>query len=178
MIPSISRRRALGGMAGALLVANAARAAEPCERRLLYVAAPGIRNYVELGGAGILVFDVRAEHKFVKRIATPASEKPKPENIKGVCACAATKRLYFSTLTRLYCVDLVSEKTLWDKALPGGCDRMSITPDGQPTKVHVAKTTLNNKEVENCVVETIQGWELPPPGDVCEFSYTYNFEPE
>ena len=55
---------------------------------------------------------------------------------------------------------------------------MSITPEGQPTKVHVAKTSLNNKEVENCVVETIQGWELPPPGDVCEFSYTYNFEPE
>jgi DNA-binding beta-propeller fold protein YncE len=97
----------------------------------LYVAAPGIRNYVELGGAGVLVFDVRANHAFVKRIATPASAKPKPENIKGVCACAATKRLYFSTLTKLYCVDLVSEKTLWDKALPGGCDRMSITPDGK-----------------------------------------------
>ena len=55
---------------------------------------------------------------------------------------------------------------------------LSITPNGQPTKVHVAKSTLNNKDVENCVVETIQGWELPPPGDVCEFSFTYEFEPE
>ena len=55
---------------------------------------------------------------------------------------------------------------------------MSITPNGQPTKVHIAKTTLRSKEVENCVVETIQGWELPPPGDVCEFSFTYEFEPE
>jgi TonB family protein len=55
---------------------------------------------------------------------------------------------------------------------------LSITPNGQPTKVHIAKTTLNNKEVENCVVETIQGWELPAPGDVCEFSFTYEFEPE
>ncbi|HEV3144932.1 MAG TPA: hypothetical protein VGZ47_13665, partial [Gemmataceae bacterium] len=28
-------------------------------------------------------------------------------------------------------VDLLTEKTLWDKALPGGCDRMSITPEGK-----------------------------------------------
>jgi len=97
----------------------------------LYVVEPGIRNYVELGGAGILIFDVQKDHRFVKRIATPASDQAKPENIKGVCACGATKKLYFTTLTRLYCVDLVSEKTLWEKALPGGCDRMSITPDGK-----------------------------------------------
>lgn len=97
----------------------------------LYVVAPGIRNYLEFGGAGILVFDVENNHRFVKRIATPASEQAKPLNIKGVCACGATKKLYFTTLTKLYCVDLVSEKTLWEKALPGGCDRMSITPDGK-----------------------------------------------
>jgi sugar lactone lactonase YvrE len=108
-------------------------AAEPDkgERHLLYVVTPGIRNYLEFGGAGVLVFDMDKDHAFVKRIETPASQKDKPENIKGVCACAATKRLYFSTLTRLYCLDLVSEKTLWDKDYPGGTDRMSITPDGK-----------------------------------------------
>jgi hypothetical protein len=100
-------------------------------RHLLYVAAPGIRNYLEHGGAGILVFDIDDGHKFVKRIETPASKREKPENIKGVCACAATRKLYFTTLTRLYCVDLVTEKTLWEKALPGGCDRMAIAPDGK-----------------------------------------------
>src|SRR5207253_5213660 len=31
---------------------------------------------------------------------------------------------------KLCCLDLVTEKTLWEKALPGGTDRMSITPDG------------------------------------------------
>jgi hypothetical protein len=101
------------------------------ERHFLYVAAPGIRNDLEVGGAGILVFDMDNGHKFVKRIETPASKIEKPENVKGVCACAATHRLYFTTLTRLYCVDLLTEKTLWDKALPGGCDRMSITPEGK-----------------------------------------------
>lgn len=107
-------------------------AAKPAElKRYLYVAAPGIRNYLEFGGAGILVFDRDRDFAFVKRIETPASRKAKPENIKGICACAATKRLYFTTLSRLSCLDLVSDKTLWEKALPGGCDRMAITPDGK-----------------------------------------------
>lgn len=101
------------------------------ERRFLYVAAPGIRNYLEFGGAGILVFDIDKEHAFVKRIETPESKLDKPDNVKGICACAATKRLYFTTTKKLFCLDLVSEKTLWEKALPQGCDRMSITPDGK-----------------------------------------------
>lgn len=101
------------------------------ERHLLYVVAPGIRNYLEFGGAGILVFDMDKGHGFVRRIETDASKKDKPENIKGVCASAVTRKLYFTTPTRLACVDLISDKTLWDRALPGGCDRMSMTPDGK-----------------------------------------------
>jgi DNA-binding beta-propeller fold protein YncE len=107
--------------------------AQPTKKRhsLLYVVEPGIRNYVEFGGAGILVFDIDNRHKFVRRIQTPASQEKKPLNIKGVCACAATKKLYFTTLTKLYCVDIPTEKTLWEKTLPDGCDRLSITPDGK-----------------------------------------------
>ena len=106
------------------------------EKRLLYVATPGIRNYLEWGGAGILIYDIDQGHRFVKRIPVsylddqdPAGKAP--ENVKGICASAATKRLYVSTLTRLGCIDLVSEKLLWVKRYPGGCDRMSITPDGK-----------------------------------------------
>jgi len=101
------------------------------ERRFLYVAAPGIRNYLEFGGAGVLVFDIDKDHAFVRRIETPESMSEKSDNVKGICACAATKRLYFTTTKKLYCLDLVSDKTLWEKALPQGCDRMSITPDGK-----------------------------------------------
>ena len=68
-----------------------APAAESPPQRYLYVVCPGIRNYLEFGGAGILVFDIDDGHKFVKRIATPASREEKPDNIKGVCACAATR---------------------------------------------------------------------------------------
>ena len=99
--------------------------------RFLYVVCPGIRDYLEFGGAGILVFDIDAGHKFVKRIETPASREPKPDNIKGVCGCATTGRLYFTTRSKLYCVDLVSEETLWEITPPNGTDRMSITPDGK-----------------------------------------------
>jgi DNA-binding beta-propeller fold protein YncE len=101
------------------------------EKHYLYVAAPGIRDLLEFGGAGILVFDMDKDHAFVKRIDTPESSARHPDNMKGICACAATKRLYFTTPKKLYCIDLVTEKTLWEKAPPLGCDRMSITPDGK-----------------------------------------------
>ena len=125
-------RSLLLAMSFVLLAANATHAQQKKKQdRYLYVVAPGIRNYLEFGGAGILVFDIENNHKFVKRIKTPASAEEKPINIKGVCANALTKRLYFTTLTKLYCVDLLTEKTLWEKTLPDGCDRMSLTPDGK-----------------------------------------------
>ncbi len=101
------------------------------EHHYLYVVEPGIRDYTKWGGAGVLVFDMDRDHTFVKRIETPAGRVAKPENIKGVCACAATRQLYFTTLTKLYCLDLVTEQTLWERALPDGCDRMALTPDGR-----------------------------------------------
>lgn len=127
MLP-LSRRQFLAGSL-ALTVPLPLRA-EPEERHVLYVVCPGIRNYLQFGGAGILVFDMDAGHKFVKRIPTTSSREEKPANIKGVCA-SPTGKLWFTTPQKLYCVDLASEKTLWEKALPLGCDRMSITPDGK-----------------------------------------------
>src|SRR5260370_16626737 len=116
----------------ALVTSRPARADAPKgEKHYLYVVVPGIRDYLQFGGAGILVFDIDAGHKFVKRLSTPASMEEKPNNIKGVCACTATKKLYFTTTKKLYCIDLVTEKTLWEKELPQGTDRMSMTPDGK-----------------------------------------------
>jgi hypothetical protein len=105
--------------------------ARAAERHLLYVAVPGIRNDVNWGGIGILVFDMDQGHKFVKRIPT-LETKPgeEPEAIKGVCASAKSGRLYFSTPKRLVCMDLKTEKILWNRTYEGGCDRMAIAPDG------------------------------------------------
>jgi DNA-binding beta-propeller fold protein YncE len=102
------------------------------ERHLLYIAEPGIRNYQEYGGVGVLIYDIDAGHKFVKRIPTwtvPAGQEA--ENVKGVVASAKTGKLYVSTIKRLGCIDLLTEKMVWDKELEGGCDRMAISPDGK-----------------------------------------------
>jgi len=101
-------------------------------RRMLYVAVPGVRDYLEYGGHGLLVFDIDAGHKFVKRIPTAGvDEQGRPLNVKGICANAVTGRLYISTIKQLMCLDIATEKLVWEKAYEGGCDRMSITPDGK-----------------------------------------------
>jgi DNA-binding beta-propeller fold protein YncE len=102
------------------------------EKHLLYVASPGIRNYVEYGGIGILVYDIDKGYKFVKRIPTwnlPAGEKP--ENVKGIAASAKTGIVYVSTMNRMAAFDAISGKKLWDNTYEGGCDRMSVSPDGK-----------------------------------------------
>jgi hypothetical protein len=102
-------------------------------QRLLYVASPGVRDYVEWGGHGVLVFDRDDGHRFVKRISLAGygvDEKGKVLNVKGVCASARTGRLYVSTLRQLICVDLLADAVLWQKSFDQGCDRMSISPDG------------------------------------------------
>ena len=102
------------------------------ERKFLYVAEPGIRDYLEYGGHGVLVFDIDHGHRFVKRIPSSGlDEKGQPLNVKGICANAATKRLYVSTTRTLTCFDLITEKTLWENVYEGGCDRMAISPDGK-----------------------------------------------
>ena len=126
------RRDFLATGAAAFVLPLAKLAAFAAERRLLYIAVPGIRNYVEYGGVGVLVYDIGSGYKFVKRIPTwevPAGQQP--ENVKGVAASARTGRLYVSTIRRLGCIDLLTEKMVWSKALEGGCDRMAISPDGQ-----------------------------------------------
>lgn len=101
-------------------------------RRFLYVAAPGIRNYLEYGGHGLLVFDIDGGHKFVKRIKTGGVDaKGKPINVKGICASAKTRLVHITTIRSMMCLDLVHEKLLWEREYEGGCDRMARSPDGK-----------------------------------------------
>src|SRR5882724_4369055 len=104
----------------------------PMNGRYLYVASPGIRDYLEFGGHGVLVFDIDHGHRLVRRIASSGVDgKGKPLNVKGICASAVTHRLYVSNTKTLICFDLLTDKILWEKPYEGGCDRMSISPDGQ-----------------------------------------------
>jgi hypothetical protein len=114
------------------IFASTGRQAAVAEKHLLYVASPGIRNYVEYGGVGILVYDIDAGHKFVKRIPTWDTPEGQPaENVKGVVANAKTAKIYVSTPKRVACFDLITEKKIWDREYEGGCDRMALSPDGK-----------------------------------------------
>lgn len=100
-------------------------------KRYLYVAEPGIRNYLEYGGHGILVYDIDDNYKLVKRIPTGSLDATgHPSNVKGVCVSLATQCIYVSTVKSLMCISLQSEKLLWEKIYEAGCDRMAISPDG------------------------------------------------
>lgn len=101
-------------------------------QRYLYVATPGIRDYLGYGGHGLLVFDINDNHRFVKRIKTQGLHADKtPSNVKGVAVSVALNSIYISTLESLQRIDLTTEKIVWEKAFEGGCDRMSISPDGK-----------------------------------------------
>src|SRR5215510_8481442 len=95
---------------------NPIRTPAASEQRLLYVANPGTRNYVEYGGVGISVFDTANGYKFVRRIPLwEVKDGKPPENVKGIAASARTGLVYVSNLSRIVAVDAVSGKKVWDK---------------------------------------------------------------
>src|SRR5260221_5029347 len=98
----------------------------------LYVAVPGIRDYLGYGGHGLLVFDMDHNHQFVKRIETRGFHpNSKPSNVKGIAVSVPLNSIYISTIETLQRIDLGTGKIIWEKAIEGGCDRMSISPDGK-----------------------------------------------
>ncbi len=101
------------------------------EKHLLYLASP---DGAQGGGsgAGVLIFDIDDGHKFVRRIDLPVFK----EGIRGFCPNAKTHRAYYTTTNHtLGCLDLETDKVVWEKKYPAGCDRAAVTPDGR--KIYV-----------------------------------------
>src|SRR5215467_11586955 len=70
--------------------------------------------------------------RFVKRIPTGGlDDKGQPSNVKGIAVSLFTHCIYVSTIQSLLCIDLLTEKLVWEKKYDGGCDRMSVSPDGK-----------------------------------------------
>lgn len=108
------------------------RPAPVVTKHYLYVAIPGIRDYLGYGGHGILVFDMDNNHRFVKRIATKGLHPDNtPSNVKGVAVSIPLNSIFISTIESLQRIDLVTDKLIWEKTFEGGCDRMAISPDGK-----------------------------------------------
>ncbi|HEY4324557.1 MAG TPA: hypothetical protein VGN20_11245 [Mucilaginibacter sp.] len=100
--------------------------------RYLYVAVPGIRDYLGYGGHGLLVFDIDHDHRFVKRIETSGFHpNKKPSNVKGIAVSIPLNSIYITTIETLQRIDLGTGKIVWEKAIENGCDRLSISPDGK-----------------------------------------------
>jgi DNA-binding beta-propeller fold protein YncE len=101
-------------------------------KHYLYVAVPGIRDYLGYGGHGILVFDIDNHYRFVKRIATKGFHPDNtPSNVKGIAVSIALNSIFISTIESLQRIDLTTDKLVWEKKFEGGCDRMAISPDGK-----------------------------------------------
>lgn len=114
-------------IASTLVAFNAGAADSAGEKHLLYMATP---DAAQPGGSGtgVIVFDTDHGHRFVRRIDIPVFK----EGIRGFCANAATKRAYYTTTNHLLgCLDLESDKVVWEKRYEVGCDRAAITPDGK-----------------------------------------------
>jgi len=138
MRPAVTRRRSL---AAALFIVSLGLlpgiermvAAPPAKQQhFLYVATPGIRNYVEYGGIGLIVYDMDNGHRFVKRTPTfdIAAGAP-PENVKGIAAHGGTGRVYISTPKRVGAFDIATGGRIWVQEYEGGADRISLSPDGK-----------------------------------------------
>ncbi len=94
----------------------------------------------------------------------------------------------FDELTRTFnkkrglvarCYSSAVESGKLDKKAKGRISvQVSITADGTPKGVKATQDTLRSPEVTSCVTDMIATWQLPEPGDTCEFSFSYDFEPE
>ncbi len=121
----------LAACAITLAVSGHRPAAAAGERHLLYAAVPGIRNYLEYGGIGLLVYDMDDGHRLLRRIPTFALEPGvQPENVKGIAANARTGLIYVSTIRRVAAFDLTTDKMVWNRTYEGGADRIALSPDG------------------------------------------------
>jgi DNA-binding beta-propeller fold protein YncE len=122
----------------ALLVAGVT-AQNPAQDRqgrdLLYVGVPGSVEPGHDSGVGILVFDVRDNFRFVKRITTfhrPASAPAGEFEVKGIAASPANNMLYLSHTNGLAAIDLTTEKIVWEENYEKTCcDRGQVSPDGK-----------------------------------------------
>lgn len=103
-------------------------AADTGVRRYLYCATPDGAQPESASGKGLLVFDIDAGFKFVRRI----TNSNLTFGVRGLTGCLATHSLYYSTTDRrLGRFDLETDKVAWEHKYSGGCDRSSVTLDGK-----------------------------------------------
>src|SRR5690242_14543348 len=100
------------------------------QHRYLYVATPGIRDYLGYGGHGLLIFDINDNHHFVRRVPLRGFHPTgRPTNVKGIVVSLPLNSIYVSMIEGLQRIDLVTDSIIWERSYEGACDRMAISPD-------------------------------------------------
>ena len=111
-----------------LLLAPLAANAEELLKRYLYMSSPDGAQLEGVAEAGVYVFDIDDDHKFVKHIPVAGFA----DGMRGFTGCIKTGKLYYSTTKgRLGCFDIESEKVVWETIFDMGCDRSCVTTDGK-----------------------------------------------
>jgi hypothetical protein len=113
----------------------------------LYVATPGVRNYLEYGGHGLLVFDIDNNFKFIKRIPTNGlNDKGQPSNV--MIAVSLYTIAFMGTIQAMQCM-ISSRKKFFGKKYENGCDRMSISLDGKTIYLPSLRMMIESSGCEN-----------------------------
>jgi DNA-binding beta-propeller fold protein YncE len=146
-----------------LAVAASLTAAEQAgTQRLLYATVPD-GAMKSPGKPGIYVYDIDDGHKLVKHISIPDMG-----GTRGVVVSPAARKLWYSHRnTNLACLDLVTEKKVWEVIYPkeeGGADRICVTPDGK--KVYVPEgwwtsTSQKLKVVDGATGKLLKTIDMP-----------------
>ncbi len=109
------------------VLASLAWAEDDAVHRYLYLATPDGAQTESGSGQGLLVFDIDAGFKFVRRI--PGLNLA--GGARGLTGCRATHSLYYSTTSRrMGRFDLETDHVVWEQQYTGGCDRSSVMLDG------------------------------------------------
>jgi len=145
-----------------IMLVSALNAQTTAVKHYLYVATPGIRDYLGYGGHGLLVFDIDHNHRFVKRVTTHGVHaNGKPSNVKGIAVSIPLNSVFISTLESLQRIDLSTDKIVWEKAFDKGCDRLAISPDG--FTMYLPSLEKDIWQVVDCktgsVITTINGFK-------------------
>jgi DNA-binding beta-propeller fold protein YncE len=121
-------RNALILLTWLLVIHSLAQAEETSVKRYLYVTSGDGAG--GKGDKGIYIYDIDSGHKLVRFIPMP-----KLGGTRGSCACAATSKMWIAHGNdKLLCLDLKTEKVLWEvqhAKEEGGFDRIGVTPDGK-----------------------------------------------
>jgi len=162
------------------LLVPPARAAEAVPARAA-TAAPGaeLKRYVYMvqpdgstsGGPGsrngILALDIDKGFTFVKRITTPGILKVRQgvgsgDGMRGIAVCRQTGRLYYSWHQGRKpgddgagCIDLKTEKVIWERAYDFSCARLQVSVDGKT--LYMPRHWTDTKTKKLCTIDAATG---------------------